>query len=191
MPTLSVFAFILALHVTSSSVFEIDLWPGEGTPVFAAGASQLRLHEAPSRSARVTSTARVSPGQRVKYDETRYITTVAGRLTVLAPVVVTGRRLGTISRLSKEDYYSERFAAAKVPVPAGKQIEYLQYRAEGTCFVRVDSVVIDADPCPANDSQRFRADTKPVVEWWIRLTGTHVGWIEVTDKTLKQVERVF
>ena len=191
MRALSVLAFVLALQVRSISVFETDLWPGEGRPVFAAAASDLPLREAPSRSARVTATAAISLGQRVTFDETRYVTIVPGRLTVLAPAVVTGRLLGTTSRVSTKDYYSGRFASGNVAVSVGKDIEYLQYRAEGTCFVRVDKEVIDADPCPAQDSQHFQAGAKPVVEWWIHLTGARVGWIEVTETTLKQVDREF
>jgi hypothetical protein len=97
--------------------------------------------------------------------------------------------LGIIGRLSKKDYYSGQFAGANVEVPVGKDIEYLQYRAEGTCFVRIDRQVIDADPCPAQDAEHFRAGAEPVVQWWIHLTGTHVGWVEVTDETLTQVDR--
>jgi hypothetical protein len=112
-------------------------------------------------------------------------------LTALAPTVVAGRLLGTISRLSTEDYYSGRYASGNVAVSAGKDVEYLQYRAEGSCFVRVDREVIDAAPCPAQDSQHFRAGAEPVVEWWIHLTGTRVGWIEGTETTLEQVDREF
>jgi hypothetical protein len=99
--------------------------------------------------------------------------------------------LGSIRRLSREDYYHGQFADANVAVSVGKEIEYLQYRAEGACFVRIDKEVIDADPCPAQDEEHFRAGPEPVVEWWIHLTGTHVGWIEVTEDTLTQASREF
>lgn len=182
---------ILTLQTGSISVFESDLWPGEGRPVFAAAGSELRLHEVPSRSARITLTLVVSAGQRVTFDSTRYVTTVPGHLKVLAPAVVRGRLLGTVRRLSTDDYYSGRFASGTVAVSVGQDIEYLQYRAEGTCFVRVANQVIDAESCPAQDSQHFRADSEPVVEWWIHLAGARAGWIEVTETTVEQVDREF
>src|SRR6185436_9985217 len=186
-----ILALVLTFQTSSGSVFESDLWPGEGRPVFAAAAAELRLLEVPSRSARIASTLAVSAGQRVTFDSTRSVTTVPGRLRVLAETVVTGRLLGTVRRLSIDDYYSGRFAPGKVAVSVGQDIEYFQYRAEGTCFVRVVNEVIDADPCPAQDSQHFRTDTQPVVEWWIHLVGDRAGWIEVRETTVRQVDREF
>ena len=58
----------------SGTIFEIDLWPGEGLPVFEAASRQLLLHDAPSSSSRVTQSVNVNPGQRVAFDDTRYRT---------------------------------------------------------------------------------------------------------------------
>ena len=75
----------------------------------------------------------------------------------------------------------------------GLNIEYLQYRAEGTCFVRLSGVVIDADPCPINDKAMFRLETEPKIEWWIHvvLPDNSVGWLLVTDSRVKLVDREF
>jgi hypothetical protein len=74
----------------------------------------------------------VSPGERLTFDETRFRTTKPGRLQVIAPTSVTGRRLGSIQALSRGAYYSGKFADVTVKLNAGDTIDYLQYRSSGS-----------------------------------------------------------
>ena len=62
----------------------------------------------------------------------------------------------------------------------GTSLEYLQYRAEGTCFVRLMGEVIDTDVCPAFDD-KFRVMAEPVTEWWVRvlISGKPKEWLLV------------
>ena len=46
--------------------------------------------------------------------------------------------------------------------------EYLQYRAEGTCFIRIERRVIDAD-CPAYMKSMFKVEIEPKTELWIHV----------------------
>jgi hypothetical protein len=182
---------ILSLQSAASAVFESDLWPGEGIPVFEAVAQQLRLQELPSAASRVVEILTVKPKQQLTFEGTRYRTMKVGQFRVLAPTAVTGRRLGGISRLSKPDYYSGKFGPARVDVAPGDTIEYLQYRAEGTCFVRIAGAVIDADPCPTQKKAEFTLVAEPVTEWWIQITvaGQSVGWLLITGSTAKVIGR--
>jgi len=79
-----------------------------------------------------------------------------------------------------------------LPVQAGDTVEYLQYRAEGTCFIRIASDVIDAKLCPNQQPSRFRLDTEPITEWWIHVTikGKPAGWLLVSDAVVKVVDRL-
>jgi hypothetical protein len=101
--------------------------------------------------------------------------------------------LGSVNRFSREDYYKGKFAPALMDVQPGMNVEYLQYRAEGTCFVRIAGNVIDADSCPANDKSKFRVETEPKTEWWIHIvfSGVSAGWLLVTDSSVKAVNREF
>ena len=45
------------------SLFEVDLWPGEGRPVFEATSRNLVLRELPSASSKISRTVSVSPRQ--------------------------------------------------------------------------------------------------------------------------------
>ena len=184
---------IFSLQAGPDRTFEVDLWPGEGRPVFEAAALQLVLHELPSESSRVVETVSVGHKQRLAFDDTRYRTMSPGRFLVLAPTAITGRRVGDVSQLSRSDYYADRFGPASVTVRPGESIEYLQYRAEGTCFVRLGDAVIDADPCPTQKEPAFRLEAKPTIEWWIHIivNGKALGWLLVTDATAKVVDREF
>ena len=182
---------ILLLQSERGAVFEVDLWPGEGIPVFEAVAPQLQLHEVPSAASRVVETLAVKPKQQLTFDGTRYRTMKAGRFRVLARTTVTGRVLGDIGRLSRRDYYSGKFGPAMVDVVPGDAIEYLQYRAEGTCFIRIAGSVIDADLCPTHTKAVFALEAEPVTEWWIQITrsGKPVGWLLITGSTARVIDR--
>jgi hypothetical protein len=185
------FALALLRQSAPEVIFEVDLWPEEGRPVFEAAAERLPLHEHPSASSRVLETLTVQRRQRLTFGDTRFRTTKAGRFLVLTSTTITGRTLGDLRRLSKPDYYSGKFGHASVAVKAGERIEYLQYRAEGTCFVRVGGSVIDAALCPTEKPAEFRLEAKPVTEWWIHVLvdGKARGWLIVTDATAKMVAR--
>ena len=174
----------------AGATFESDLWPGEGIPVFEAIATQLSLHELPSLSSKVARRVTVKPRQRLVFDETRYRTIIPGRLTALVSANIKGRTLEGVSRLSKADYYSSKFPNSTVNVSSGDAIEFLQYRAEGTCFIRVAGKTIDAALCPTH-SKDFRLDVEPRLEWWIHITvdGKPAGWLLVTDTTARVIDR--
>jgi hypothetical protein len=189
-------SFLAALALVAqapTTLFEIELWPGEGRPEFQAVASELVIHEMPSTSAKITRRLGVTRGQRIAFDETRYRTTESGHVQVLAAASITGRVLGKIRLLTRDQYYKGRFPTQAVAVKKGDVIEYLQYRAEGTCFVQLADQVIDADPCPVQNDRTFRVNTQPKTEWWIRvvLDRVPVGWTMVDEKAIKQSGRSF
>jgi hypothetical protein len=190
----------LLLQSSSSTIFEIALWPGENTPIFEAVSTPLQLHERPSSTSPFSSTVNisgqriafvnVSAGKGVTYDDTRYRTTKAGRIRALVASQVMGRMIGNVTSLSREDYHSDKFPQADIDVKSGASFDYLQYRAEASCFIRIAGKVIDTTPCPANDKTRFRVEMEPQVEWWIHVViGNSRGWALVSDSTVKDVGR--
>lgn len=190
------FGVLAALALVAQSaggVFEIELWPGEGRPEFRAVANELAVRDHPATSARIVRRIGVKSGQRVRFDETRYRTIESGRLQVLAAGTITGRLLGQMRQLTRDAYYRGRFPREVVALKKGDVLEYLQDRAEGTCFVRAADQVIDADPCPAEDDRAVRVVTRPKTEWWIRIVvdSVPVGWVLVDDKSLKLTDRSF
>ena len=186
-------AILTLLGQAPTAVFEIELWPGEGRPRFQAVAKELVVREMPSASARIVRRLGVTRGQNIAFDQTRFRTTEAGQLLVLSGVNVTGRVIGTIRLLTRDAYYKGQFARQSIALKEGDVVAYLQYRAEGTCFVRVVDQVIDADPCPAEDARAFRVVTQPKTEWWIRIVKDRapLGWVMVDEKTVKQSGRSF
>ena|SRR5476651_1746022 len=184
---------LLGLLQASAGTFEIELWPGEGRPVFEATGQAVTLYEDAATSAKRKGQLTVQRGQSIAFDETRYRTVAAGRLRALLATQVSGRIVGPVGRMSRMEYYRGKFPPGTKSIAPGATLEFLQYRAEGTCFVRVDGDVIDSDPCPATDARAFQVEADPKVEWWIRVVsaGTPIGWVMVDDGVIGVVRREF
>lgn len=176
-----------------SAVFTIDLWPGEGVPVMVARRTHLLLRAAPDPGSLVVDTLQSSIGSRLNFDSTRTQTIEPGMIRVLTTVRVTGRDMGSDAHVEHDEYYDRARPEVDLIVAAPALIEYLQDRAEGTCFVRVDRRVIDADPCPAFAGDHVRIEREPVTQWWIRIRGQGgaFGWLLVSDSTARSVRREF
>jgi hypothetical protein len=173
-------------------VFALALWPGEGIPEFDAATTRLPLRAAADPGAPVHDTLMVAAGSRVAYDSTRYVTITAAPIAVLRADTVTGRDFGSVTHLSRAAYTAD-VATVEVPVTPASRLELLQHRAEGTCFVRLGTRVIESDPCPLFDTGGFRPERDPATAWWVHVPGgAHGGgWVEVSDSTLRLAGRRF
>ena len=174
-------------------VFAVDLWPGEGIPVIEMQRASLPLRAAPDPASAVVDTLQGRVGQRVAFDSTRYQTIVAGAIEVLRPFQLTGRDLGDVSRLTLDAYYHSSIREVSIPFAAPSTIGFLQYRAEGTCFVRVEQRVIDAQPCPGFGRESVKVVREPVTRWWVLTRGSAgpPGWLLISDSTARAVRREF
>jgi hypothetical protein len=148
------------------------------------------LRSGPSTAARISKTVPVSPNQRLTFDETRYRTVRAGVVRVVQGGRLRGRAMGDISSLSSADYHSSKFQELEIDISPGMKLEYLQYRAEGMCFLRINGKVMDTT-CP--DGGQFKAESQPKVELWIhvKLPDDSAGWLLVDDSAVKEVDRTF
>ena len=167
-----------------------DMWPGEGIPQFAAK-TILRLHREPSRAApwlRVT----VGKGVLLQFDSTRYATMRSGQIIARSAGAIHGRVLGRVSYLSEAQYYADSILSREILYQRGDTVEYLQYRAEGTCVVRIKGDVIDAEDCPAFNPNGFAVRSEPDTEWWIWVrSATAQGWLLVDTTVVTQLKRRF
>jgi hypothetical protein len=191
-PLIVLLATIALVQGAAGVVFEVELWPGEGRPRLVAGTATLQPRAEPSLQAVALQVARVRTGEVVEFGRTLYRTTRPGRLRASAASMVTGRRLGPVVHLSRDAYYSGQHPASSVSIAAGEMFDYLQYRAEGTCFVRVHGDVIDLDPCP-RDAKGFVLETRPEIEWWVEylVNGRSQGWLLVDGKGVKEAGRTW
>ena len=177
---------------TARPIFEIDLWPGEGIPMLESVAGVLTLHRRPSPASPVTHELKVGADYRLTYDSTVYQTMAPGRIRVLAPFNIRGRVLGNVSRLTRDRYYATQLQSTVVSVDSTSRLEFLQYRAEGSCFVRLGGRVIDAEDCPAMNPVEFALEEEPVTRLWARVVdGRRVGWVLVSDSTVRIAGRQF
>jgi hypothetical protein len=178
---------------TTTVEFAVDTWPGEGIPVIEMRREVLVLRTDPELESPVVDTLRGRVGQRVAFDSTRYQTMQPGAISFPKAGTVTGRDFGSIRHLTRDRYYDGDVAEVTIPVPAGDSVEFLQHRAEGTCFVRIAERIIDAHPCPQFGRDSVRIVRQPVTQWWIRARGQGgaFGWLLVSDSTALSVRREF
>lgn len=177
---------------SSTPVFEVGLWPGEGIPVIAAVRDEIPLLRSPSPEAASAGSLSAAAGSHITYDSTRVQTISPATVRVADSAVVRGRFLGAVHVLSRDRYYSDVFRDTILAFAPSERFEYLQPRAEGSCFVRIDGSVVEADPCPTHDSASFALSGEPELRWWIFVTGDSAsGWLLVSDSTAKVVRREF
>jgi hypothetical protein len=180
-------------HATASVVFEADLWPGEGIPVIEMRRTALPLLAEPDPASEVIDTLHGRVGQRVAFDSTRYQTVEPGAIRIQTSFELKGRGLGNVKHLTLDRYYQPNDAEVSIALTAPATVEFLQYRAEGTCFVRVQNTVIDAQPCPGFGRESVTVVRDPVTRWWVLVRGVNdrPGWLLVSDSTAKAVRREF
>lgn len=169
---------------SSETPFESELWPGEGIPVFTAKSNlTLSIHSKADRSSNAVSSFNVKKGQKLHYDKTIYKNVKPGKVLVLKPFKIAGRNFGQISRLSREKYYDEKVPYGPMEISKNDEISYLQYRAEGHCFISKGTDVLELDYCPWIDPSEkgFRVVSEPENEWWVRVTENKkpIGWVQV------------
>ena len=194
MPTIAAILAFFAMAASAPKVeFESELWPGEGIPVLVAGARQLTLRREPSSAAAANPPIAVKFGSRVQFDQTRYQTLRSGLAAVQTATSLSGRKLGGLNYLSEEEYYSGKFPTQSFELQAGAKIEFLQYRAEGSCLMRFGGDVVDVTECPDLSGPGFRSLRKAEVLWWVRVVvaGKPRGWALVDGRNLRVSRREF
>ena len=186
MKTVTALVLVLLCGTQTAPAFVIEMAPGEGIPHYTARGSTLAVREAPSSNAEIIARVEISAGTTVEYSATRFQTLQPGLLVATNDTEIRGRNLQARRHLTRDDYYRHAGDRSSVSVQRGDSIQYLQYRAEGTCFVIVRGDLWDSNECPALPGSAFTTLSDPIVEWWIQIAGEHVpvGWVLVDPATL-------
>jgi len=188
----------LTLILQDGPLFVVGIWPGEGKPIFRAKGIHLTIRETPAQQSDVIRLVlNPAPGTVIEYDETQYQTISPGKLVALVADSIYGRKMGDIRVLTREEYYGSRNPHSYLSFAVGDTIDYLQYRAEGWSFIRVDSNIWEAELYLGKDkfqviNEKFQIISEAETEWWIRVIegGSVQGWLLVAD-TLMSVNRTF
>jgi len=186
--------FFLCLSYIPAYAFDSELWPGEGKPTFFSKTNTLILYKEPTTKSPVMKKFMSVKGEKIDFDMTRYRNMRPGTIKINKSATLTGKNLGPISYLSRSEYYSGKISRKNYTFKKGDSFEYLQYRAEGSCFVRWKGNVYSIEYCPWVDAEntQFSIEKEPVNEWWIRVTKGHnpMGWLLI-DKGTVEEERSF
>ncbi len=174
--------------------FESEFWPAEGRPIFEGRGDTIHLFARPTVDSPIVERLRVKTHVPVDYRAYRYRTLRPGTILAKTPVRLEGRNLGDTDYLSRDMYYQGGGEQVAVQLQPGDQLEYIQYRAEGTGFVRWNGLVIELADLPwLGNSTELELITAPVPESWIQITdnaGTPLGWAQA-DEQLVETGREF
>ncbi len=181
-----------ALPQPAMDYFETEFWPDEGVPVFHAICENLVLHSRPTSDSPIIGTFAISLNSKIQFKNFRYRTIRPGRVLAHDEATLTGRNLGQTSYVSSANYYEDGGETLTLSFVPGNKLEYLQYRAEGSGFVRWQGIVLDVDYLPWLGSESpFELVVEPVAESWIRVDrGESSGWLLI-DENIVEVDREF
>jgi len=171
--------------------FESEFWPEEGIPVYQAQANSLQVFALPDRNSKSLGFATFEIGDEITFDGFRYRTIRPGKLETLKPNTLRARNLGLLSYISRDTYYDSPGEEIEIELRPGDTIEYLQYRAEGTGFLRWRGLVLDAEINSVSFRNSLKEVVEPVAQGWLRIPFQHgMGWIPA-DETIREVDRRF
>ena len=164
---------------TQGADFETELPPGGRYLRYTWATVSPELRAEPNHSSAVVKTLRGVWGRLIEYDSVRARMIAPGRVVALRETQLTGRDFGEARTISRSSYYRVQHPSVVRPAAAGDTLVYLQYRAEGTCFVRMSTTVIEAQPCPTERHADWKTLRDATTELWIRVTslGEPLGWI--------------
>ena len=141
------------------------------------------LRKAPMAYAGIADTIWIAQGEIIKWSNARFRTVVPGLFLVSEDCSIDGSRYGRVFYLSRTDYYRGSGKWETFRFSKRDTIEYLQYRAEGSAFLRMDGVVINAE-LGTPESAALREIRSPQLELWIEVEdkdGKPIGWFRLED----------
>ena len=173
----------IAMLASPGFAFESAMFPGEGPIRIRASGDEMVLRKAPMTYAGIADTIRIAQGEIIKWSNARFRTVAPGLFLVSEDCSIDGSRYGRVFYLSRRDYYRGSGKWETFRFSKRDTIEYLQYRAEGSAFLRVDGVVISAE-IGTPESAALREIRSPQLELWIEVEdkyGNRLGWFRLED----------
>ena len=163
-----------------SGTFEIGITPGEGRPKYEVLQNIIEIRKDPSSLSPLIDRVDVEKHTEFEFEDIRFRTTNPSKTKLKANTTLAARSFGCIKYLSRDNYYSGG-ENIELEISANQEIEYLQYRAEGACFIRVGGSVFEANTCPVTGVE------EPKTELWIKTTIHGVkGWVLIDNISAKE-----
>jgi hypothetical protein len=173
-------AAMLAVAIPSTAAeFQSEMPPGEG-PLTLVAKANAPLFVRPDKRSKKVIGDEVKKGEILGRGRHLYRALKPGRIIVTSPFQVQAHSYGAIDLLTRMSSSTLKTFSFE----PGDLIEYLQYRSEGFCVLRIGNEVIEA---PEPDSHRTTIKAKPVNEWWVLALGSFEserGWALVDGRRI-------
>lgn len=161
--------------------FECSIFPGEGSHRIQASGDEIVLRTAPTAQASVADTISPARGEMIIHSDVRFRTIIPGLFLAREDGAIHGTSYGRVFYLSRTDYRRGGSGYDTFSFSKGDTIEYLQYRAEGWTFLRINGVVV----CAELLSERvvpLKEIRRPQLELWIQVVDVDdnpLGWYKL------------
>jgi hypothetical protein len=179
---------MILLHSHAALGFETDIWPGEGVPSFVTKKSEIEFHLTPDKSSRIVKQIKVGLDRPIAASSHRIKTTKSFKINFKTHKAVDATCYGKTEFLTSADYY-DKAVSKRISLTPQTTAEYLQYRAEGTHFVRVNGEV-----CVLSEADFGKKIAEATIEWWIKVVYNarkkESGWLLVGE-SVKESKRSF
>lgn len=179
MKSVFIAAMLAVAMPATAAEFQSEIPPGEG-PLTLVAKTDAPLFVRPDKRSEKVAGDEVKKGEMLGRGRHLYRTLKPGRITVTSPFQVKAHSYGAINLLTRMSSSTLKTFSFE----PGDLIEYLQYRSEGFCILRIGNEVIEA---PEPDPRRTTRKTKPVNEWWVLALGSFEaerGWALVDGRRI-------
>lgn len=158
--------------------------PGEH-PFYARATVNVPLYSSPDRNSARVIGDEVHAGEVIgNRGGIRFRTVRSGELLIKNPLSLPGHNFGAIDVLALESPSTLKTYSFE----PGRVLEYLRYRGEGFCLVRIDGEVVEIPEPPAKSAELRK---KPETELWIGVLGAFEsgrGWALFDDSSFSRIE---
>lgn len=166
---------LLYSSMSLAQVFSVGLWPNEGKPALSSLGKPIPVFKMPSSKSAKIGDLTLKKAHTINFSDAVTITLKPGLIMFNKGSELKGTDYGKVTALTKDEYY-DRGTPFNGKIASDETLDYLQYRAEGSFFIRRNGKVLALESGPEPLS-------KPMTEWWVRLKLTKnkldSGWIKI------------
>lgn len=140
-----------------AQVFSIDLWPEEGKPSLVATGKPVKVFKEPTTRSSLIGTLTIEKDSVILFGDVRTVTVKVGVVKFAKGDETDATDFGNVASMNRQQY-DDKGKPVVVKFTKDETVDYLQYRAEGSFFVRRGGNVLAFSGGP-------EPSPPPVVEW--------------------------
>jgi len=186
-------AITKSFFYTKDTAFVAELWLEEGIPKYIANTRRMSIYEKPDLNSPYED-IQVDLDESINFDSFILKVVNPGILYVTKDLTLNCINYGAISKLTKQSYYSDGIKDS-IFLKVGDKMEYLTYRAEGTCLFRYKHKVYESEIDLKDFDTYISLTSPPVIHQWVGITNNKynktMGWVKYNSNIIIEKNRIY